>query len=533
MLRNYFKIAWRNLWKNKTFTLLNLGGLTLSLGACLIIFFWVKDELNYDTTGSNADRVYRVGLTLQANGQPDKKFALTSPLLAPVLVKDFPQIEKAVRFQSYGALIGYKDKHFFPTQHEFLFADSTFFEVFGFPMLKGDPHTVLDGANSVVITESVAQRYFGSEDPIGKMITCSDTILLKVTGVAKDLPATSHFRFEMVCSFRVLEKEGIDNTTGWWNDDYYTYLLLKDQKDAPLLDARITTIMDKYNGKEDKESGFRGLHFLQPLRSIHLHSDLSDEINPNGSIVSLRIFIAIAIFLLLVACINYINLTTATSFKRAKEIGIRKVAGAELGQLIAQFLSESVLITLTAMALAIGLAVLCLPLFDEMAQTQISSDTNFSVEAILSLIAFAIVLGMAAGLYPAFYLSGVRPVKVLKKSMEKKGSLLSLRKALVVFQFTLSVMLIVATIVALQQLRFMQTQDLGFDKQQVVAIRLRTQAQSLLAMTIKGALQKRCRCGIGHRIVHDTGYDAQQYRHLAGGRTAKPATNDAHPGRRL
>jgi putative ABC transport system permease protein len=311
MFKNYFKIAWRNLWKNKTFTLLNLGGLTISLAACLVIFFWVSEELNYDTAGANADRVYRVALTLRAKDQPDKQFAVTAAPLAPVLVKDFPEIKEAVRFETYSALIGYKNEHFF--NDKFLFADSTFFDVFGFPMSKGDPHSALNGTNSVVINESVAKKYFGNEEPIGKTITCNDTILLKVTGVAKDIPVTSHFYFDIICSFRVLENAQIDNTNNWWNDNYYTYILLKDPNAAPVLSTKIKNIMDKYNGEQNKAIGFTGLHFLQPLKSIHLHSDLRAELNPNGSIATLSIFIAIAVFLLIVACINYINITTATS----------------------------------------------------------------------------------------------------------------------------------------------------------------------------------------------------------------------------
>lgn len=487
MLKNYFRIALRNLWKNKTFTLLNLGGLTLSLAACIVIFFWVEAELNYDTAGKNADRVCRVALTLQVKGQADKQFALTAAPLAPVLVKDFPEIEKAVRLEPYGALIGSGNRHFFTDK--FLFADSTFFDVFGFPLLEGDPHTALAGTNSVVITESMAKRYFGKGDAIGKMVTLNDTIPLKVTGVAKDLPVTSHFGFEMISSFSLLRKANIDNADNWWGDDFYTYVLLKDPASFATLDGKLRNIMDKYYGKENKAMGMAGLHFLQPLRSIHLHSNLQNELSANGSIGSLRIFITIAIFLLVVACINYINLTTATSFKRAREIGIRKVSGAVLGQLMAQFLSESILITLADLLLAIGLASAGLPLFNGVAGTQISLGDYFSGGPLLLFGGFAIALGVIAGIYPAFYLSGVRPVKALKNIVEKRDSLLSLRKSMVVFQFTLSAVLIVATIVALRQLHFMQSQDLGFDKEQIVAIPLRTQAQSVAKERLKKELQ--------------------------------------------
>lgn len=487
MLNNYFKIALRYFQKNRAFAVLNLGGLTISFTACLLIFFWVSHEFSYDTAGANADRVYRVALTLHANGQPDKNFAVTAGPLAPVLAKDIPEVEKAVRFEAYGTTLGYEGRHFFTNQ--FLFTDSTFLDVFGYPMLKGDAHTALDGANSIVITESAAKKYFGSADPMGKMITCNDSILLRVTGVMKDLPGTTHFNVEVLCSLNVLLKYHIDGVEQWWNDDYYTYVLLKDPRSAAAVNGKIRNIMDRYNAKENKEMGINGLHYLQPLRDIHLRSDLNDEINPGGSIAALRIFIGIAVFLLVVACINYINLTTATSFKRAKEIGIRKVAGAQRRQLIGQFLSESILITILALLLATGIAITVLPLFNELAGTQISAQTYLSWPVALLIFGFVAGLGISAGLYPAIYLSGVQLVKIFKQGRGDRGGL-SLRKVLVVFQYTLSAILIVATIVCWQQLHFMQTRNLGFDQQQVVAMPLRTEKQSRSAQILKQEIRK-------------------------------------------
>ena len=486
MLRNYFKIAWRNLLRNKTFTLLNLGGLTISLAACLIIFFWVSEELNYDKSANNADRVFRVGLTLQVANQPDKQFAVTSPLLAPVLVKDFPEIEKVVRMAPATILIGYNKEQFF--NDKFLYADADFFSVFGYPLLKGDQQTVLKATNSAVISESLAKKLFGSIDnAIGKTITSNDTTLLTVTGVAKDIPANNHFHFDIVAPITLLGANALD---GWWNDSYYTYVLVKDPKSYTLLDSKITTIMDEYNGEQNKKIGLRGLHFLQPIRDIHLHSKLRSELRPNGSITSLRIFIGIAIFLLLIACVNYVNLSTATSFKRAKEIGMRKVAGAALSQLVAQFLSESVLIAVIALILAVGLAQLSLPFFNTIAGTEISLIDHLSLPAIALLIGFTILLGIIAGGYPALYLSRVRPVRALKKISGKQSGSLSLRKTLVVFQFSLSIILIIATIIALQQLNYMQSQNLGFSKEQVVAITLRTQEESNAKEIIKKEFEK-------------------------------------------
>ncbi len=486
MLKNYFRIAWRNLSKNKVFTLLNLGGLTISLAACLIVFLWASDELNYDTASQNADRVFRAALTLEAQDQPDKQFAVTAPPLAHVLMKDFPEIEKAVRITLSSVLVGYKNEHFFTDK--FLYADESFFDVFGYMLIKGNAHTALNEPNSAVITESMAKKLFGDvHNAIGKTITSNDTSLLNITGVAKDLPISNHFHFDIISSVKLLDPQALE---GWWNDNYYTYVLVRDAKSVPALDKKISTIMDKYNSEQNKAIGLRGLHFLQPVKSIHLHSDLGEELEPNGSIASLRIFIGIAIFLLIVACINYINLTTATSFRRAKEIGMRKVAGAALSQLVAQFLSESILIALTAFLFSIGLTQVCLPLFNNIAGTQISLAEHLSFPIVSLLIAFAVLLGVIAGLYPALYLSKIRPIKALKKISDTKSGSLSLRKALVVFQFSLSIVLIIATIVALQQLHYMQSHDLGFNKEQVLAITLRNQAESNAKEIIKKEFEK-------------------------------------------
>jgi len=486
MIKNYLKIAWRNLWKNKIFTLLNLGGLAISLAVCLIIYLWVNEELNYDKSAANADRVYRVGLTLEVANQPTKQFAVTSPLLAPVLLKDFPEIEKAVRLTQGLVNVGYNNEHFF--ENKFLYADADLFSVFGYPLLKGDPQTVLKGANSAVVSESIAKKLFGSADnAIGKTITADDTTLLMITGVVKDIPANNHFHFNIVAPITLL---GANALEGWWNDSYYTYVLLKDKISASALDNKITAIMDKYNGENNKKSGLKGLHFLQPVKDIHLYSKLRGELEPTGSISSIRIFIGIAIFLLLIACINYINLSTATSFKRAKEIGMRKVAGAALSQLIAQFLSESVLIAMISLVFAVALAQAFLPFFNTIADTQISLISHVSVSGIAVLTGFTMLLGIVAGGYPALYLSRVRTIRALKKISDHQSGLLSLRKALVVFQFSLSIILIIATIIALQQLHYMQSRDLGFDKEQVIAINLRTQAESNAKEIIKKEFEK-------------------------------------------
>ncbi len=479
MFKNYFKIAWRSLWKNKTFTALNLGALTVSLAACVVIYFWIDNELSYDTSATNADRVFRVALTIHAENQPDKHYAQTAPPLMPVLLKDFPEIEKAVRIDQAIPLISYNQQHLFA--ENFFYADAAFFEVFGYPLVKGDPHTVLNNTNAAVITESMAKKIFGTKKPIGQVITMNDTIPLTVSGIAKDLPLNNHFNFDIITSMKVLERQLGPNLMGtWWFDRFHTYILLKNPANAAALNTKIANIIDKYNAKQNKEFGLTGTHFLQPLKSIHLHSDLQDELKPNGDIQSLRILGWIAAFLLLVACINYVNLTTATSFNRAKEIGVKKVAGASFSQLMTQFLIEAVLLSFMATALAVVLAVTVMPLFNQLTDTQINAGAQVSPQFIAAMLFLSILLGIAAGFFPSFYLSRIKPLITIRKTFIKHGTSFSLRKVLVVFQFSVTVALIIATIVAWQQLHYMLTQDLGFNKEQVLNIPLhnRTEKES-------------------------------------------------------
>jgi len=488
MIRNYFKIAWRNLWKNKTFTALNLSALTISLAACLIIYFWIRYELSYDRSGANADRVFRVALKLELEKQPVKEFAVTAAPLMPALLKDFPEIENAVRFSGDNPLIGYNRQNFFTDR--FFYADSTFFEVFGYPLVKGDPNTIFSDINSAVITESIAKKLFSNKEPIGQVITMNDTTLLKISAVAKDLPPNNHFYFDIIVPMKLLERlVGPNGFSNWWNDNYYTYILLRDPKDAAALDTKIAGIIDKYNAKQNKEFGLKGTQYLQPLKSIHLHSDLRGELNPNGNIQSLRILGFIAFFLLLVACINYVNLTTATSFKRSKEIGIKKVSGATVLQLMMQLLTEAIVISFISIALAIVLAISLLPLFNKLADTQVSIATQVSIQFVVGLLLFSVLLGIAAGFFPSFYLSRIKPLITIRKTFLKPGATFSLRKALVVFQFSITVALIIATIIAFQQLRYMQSRDLGFNKDQVLDIPLRNRSEGTAKELLKSNFQ--------------------------------------------
>jgi putative ABC transport system permease protein len=253
MLKNYFTIAWRSLWKNKTFTALNLGALAVSVAACLVIYFWIHNELSYDTSGANADRVFRVGLVIHANNQPDKPYAGTAGPLMLTILKDFPEIEKAVRIDQANPLISYNQQHFFA--NKFFYADAAFFEVFGYPLVKGDPQTALNNTNTAVITESMAKKIFGTKEPIGQIITMNDTIPLTVSGVAKDLPANNHFNFDIITSMKVLESQLGPNLMGsWWFDVFHTYILLKNPDNAAALNTKIADIIEKYNARTKKSA---------------------------------------------------------------------------------------------------------------------------------------------------------------------------------------------------------------------------------------------------------------------------------------
>ncbi|MBN2174567.1 MAG: ABC transporter permease [Bacteroidales bacterium] len=469
MFKNYLKSSLRNLLKRKTYTLINVFGLAAGIASFLIIFLFITDELSYDRYHKNAHRIYRLVNVYDFEGVGENSASSPFPV-AFALKNDYPNlIENVVRvfnFQAPRSFIEHEDKKF--NERSFFFVDSTFFEIFDYHFILGNPETALKELNSVVLTESAARKFFGQEDPMGKTIKFETSLHLKVTGVIQDVPDQSHFRFDFLASMSSLRKTfgGQLPKTWVWNP-CWTYLLLKKDADPNDLEARFPEFVQKYFWDAEKDNITL---YLQPLTDIHLKSKLDYEITANNNISSIYILAAIGLFLLIIAIINYMNMSTATSAGRTREIGIKKVAGANRVQLILQFLGESLLITFVALLISLILIEFVLPVFNNFTGRSITLNELLEVKNILFVIMLWLVIGIASGIYPAFYLSSFRPVGILKSttSLGVKSGLP--RKILVVVQFTISISLIIATIIVRDQLNFMQNADLGFNKDDIVVV---------------------------------------------------------------
>ena len=478
MLRNYLKIAWRNLVRNKVYSAINIAGLAIGMATCLLIGLFVIDELSYDRFHANADRIYRVVLRGTVNGQQIRE-ANVMPPVAPTLRATFPDVQEATRLHIGGPTrFSYQNKAF--EEKGLVFADSTVFRVFSFPLLKGDEKTALSRPNTVVITSAIARKYFGDDDPIGKVLAIKkQQTAYTVTGVLADVPKSSHVHFDLLGSMATLPEA---NNTNWLQSNFFTYLLLPDGYDYRQLETKFRPVVAtnmippfaKALGVSQAELSRKGtalnLH-LQPLTAIHLRSDLkpNTELEPGGDIRYVYLFGSIALFMLLLACINFMNLSTAGAAKRAKEVGIRKVLGSERSKLIGQFLSESALFTFVSLGLALGLVLIGLPLFNTLSGKALNLSLLKTPYVLPALMGFGLVVSLIAGSYPAFYLSSFRPIVILKGLRLGSGRL-GLRSGLVVFQFLVSISLIIATTVVYRQLRYIQTAKLGYDKDQVVVV---------------------------------------------------------------
>ncbi len=475
MIKNYFKTAWRNILKNKVFSIINLLGLSIGISVCFVILLFVQDELSYDRFNVKADRIVRVLFQANMNGGKINE-ATVMPPTAQALKNDYPEVEEATRLHVGGRpKITYGDKKF--KDGEFAFVDPNFFKVFTLHFLKGDPATALLQPNTLVITKDFAEKYFGSEDPIGKILDFNNKdALYKVTGVIDKIPANAHFHFDM---FGSMEGYSNSKSDSWMTSDYFTYLVLKEGFDYKKLAAKLPNMVEKYMGPQIlKAMGMSLAQFrtkgnslgfaLQPLTDIHLHANSSYEMEPAGDIKYVYIFSAIAIFMLLIACINFINLSTASASKRAKEVGIRKVMGSRKFELVKQFLTESVLLTFIALLLSFGLVQLALPVFNELSGKNLH--IGFSLQPLLQLVALGLLVGLLAGIYPAFFLSSFNPIATLKGRLSASTKTLGLRSGLVVFQFFISISLIVGTIVIYQQMKYIQNKKLGYNKEQLLVL---------------------------------------------------------------
>jgi putative ABC transport system permease protein len=478
MLRNYLKTAIRNLWKNKGFSAINIVGLAIGLATCLLILIYVMDELSYDRYNDKVDRIYRLDGEIKFGGNHFILAVAPAPA-GPAVLRDYPEVEKEVRFRNNGGRQVKKGNQNI-REESVIMVDSTLFDVFTLPMIEGDPHTALKEAHSVVITERMAKKYFDETHVVGRTLVMNDSILYKVTGVIRDLPAASHFHFDFFLSLTESE-EAKRSDDGWLSNNFNTYLLLRKGTDAKKFEAKLGGLVTKYVAPllqaavnislEDFRKAGNTVSFpLTPLTAIHLHSNKSAELDANGNIQYVYIFGAIAAFILLIACVNFMNLSTARSANRAKEVGIRKVLGSLRGSLISQFMLESVLISFIGMLLALGFAWLLLPVFNQLSAKHMELGLFSRGWLWPSMLGLVLVVGLLAGSYPAFFLSAFRPIVVLKGNVASGFKTSWLRNSLVVFQFLISIFLLVGTAVIYRQLDYIHNRELGFNRGQVMII---------------------------------------------------------------
>lgn len=485
MIKNYLKVAWRNIWRNKVFSAINILGLSIGLACCILMFLFIQYELSYDRYNTNAKNIYR--LTSEAEGPNGKtNLAVTPAPWAPLMKKDYAEIKNYTRvLRAEKTDVGEPGKqHFY--ESDLLYADSTFFDVFSVELEKGNVSKALEQPNSIILTSETAIKYFGDADPIGKTLEVNSfvgRVSVQVTAVAKKLPPNSHFRFNALVSIQTLG----DISNFWAYHMFQSYVLLNDNSSVNTLEKKLPEFVNKYIANNPQADGKHDIH-LQPLTSIHLHSDMIGEVGINGDITYIYVFAGVALFILLIACFNFINLSTASSLSRAKEVGLRKVVGAERQQLMRQFLSETTLFALISLLLAVGITFLVLPLFNKLSDRELSVDFSSNYILTVVLIALIIVVGLLAGLYPAALLSGFKPVEVLKGKFLKNSRGISFRKLLVTLQFVVSIGLIASTILVSRQLNFLQNKKLGFDKENVVVMSLPKDMDSTKLASFKTSL---------------------------------------------
>lgn len=474
MFGNYLITAIRHLLKYKSSSAINVLGLAVGMACCVLIMLYVQDELSYDHHHRKKDRIYRIAESATVAGNP-VEVATTPPPWGPALAEDYPQIERFTRLMPSVSrwLIQYNSKRYY--EQDFVFADSSVFDVFTIPLIQGNAKSALTEPNTVVVSESMGAKYFGDESPIGKVLICDDKYEFTITGIMRDMTVNSHFRFDFLASYVSLESNRLYDEpstmqTQGLNHSVYTYLLLNENTPPADLEREFTGFLVKHLSEQLKSTGIEARPYLQPLTDIHLYSNLELEIHANSDIRYVYIFSSLAIFVLLIACMNFMNLSTARSAQRAQEVGIRKVLGANRNQLIKQFTVESIILSMIALLVAMGLVHLLMPLFNMMSGKAIT--VNYTTWLVPILVAIAVFTGILAGGYPAFFLSSFRPVAVLTGALKAGASNPILRNILIIIQFAVTITMIVGTVVVFSQLEYMQNKKLGFDKENVIVVRM-------------------------------------------------------------
>ncbi|HVV56210.1 MAG TPA: ABC transporter permease, partial [Mucilaginibacter sp.] len=511
MILNYFKIAFRRLQKHKLYTAVNLVGLTIGIASCLLIGLYIINEVSYDRFNKNADRIVRVVMQYGEGGK--QVVAVTGTKVGPQLKRSFPQVQSFVRLINGSAVIKKGDEIF--DEKRFLYADSSFLSIFSFPLLRGDTKTALDAPNKVVLSESMAKKYFGDADPIGQTLRINDSKDFQVTGIIADAPENSQVKYDFIASFTSLDAS---KTEQWFTANYVTYLLLHDKNQVSSFNKQLNDYMLGVSKNELHLEANSPLQYkLEPLLNVHLRSPY-DGLEPNGSLTTVYILGIIALLILVIACINYTNLATVQSGARSAEIGIRKVLGAQRGQLFNQFIGESFLLTFLSLIVAIILALVFLPYFNQLTGKVLSFSILLQPVPVVLLVFFCALIALVSGSYPAFVLSNARLINILKSGLRMTSSGGAFRRSLIVFQFFVSVCLIISTIVILQQLHYIQNKKLGYDKDHVIVLpvnwRMRPQYEAIKTeigrlpqvISVSGANAKPTFVQWGDGITADNGH---------------------------
>ncbi|NUO82443.1 ABC transporter permease, partial [candidate division KSB1 bacterium] len=474
MFANYLKIALRTLLRGKTYTALNVFGLAIGLTCFGLIAAWVMHELSYDRFHKKHERIYRIAGNVKTDAETFDQ-AVTAPPMAEALKQDYPEVENAVRLYMNDCIVRYGEKQFL--EERVLLADQSLFDMFDYRLSAGDLRTALREPYSLVLTQSLAEKYFGAENPLGKTMTLylldpsGNGAPYKITGVMPNPPRNAHFTFNMLGSFNTFETANPQARTSEWRyfwNGFYTYVLLKEGVDPKAFERKLPDYAERYLGEKMRELKMFYIFALQPLADIHLHSRLRYEIQPTSSMSTVYIFATVGLFILLIACINYMNLTTARSLGRAKEVGVKKVLGAVKPQLLRQFLVESTFVAALALGLSIILMELLQPFFFDLTGKALAP--FFSNKLLLLLAGTTLLVGLLSGLYPAFFISMFRPAQVLKGSFKSSKSGIALRKGLVVVQFAIAIVLLVGIGVVKAQIDFIRNKDLGFNKEELLIL---------------------------------------------------------------
>lgn len=472
MIKNYLKTALRNLWRKKSFSAINIIGLAIGMSVSILMLLFVLNEVTYDRFNTDSQNIYRIALNIDAQGRILNIPSVPAPM-GPALADNFPEVAQVGRLRTWGdVLISYEEKLI--EESRIIYADSGIFDIFSIDVVRGDPKTFLEAPFNLVITEEMAEKYFGDEDPMNKALKFDNEDVYTVSGVVKKMPDNSHFKFNILISLPTLNRTG-DGLDSWMNFNFYTYFKLQKNASTEGLSEKFHTLLMDNTPEQIKQLDIKIDLYLEPLTSIHLHSHTEGEMEPGGNVAYIWILTTIAIFVLLIACINFMNLSTAQSVHRAKEVGMRKVLGAQRGKLIIQFLGETMLLSFLSFVLSMLLIQILLPAFNQLSQKELAFNPFQNWMVTLGFIGITIFVGLIAGTYPAFFLSSDSPIDVFRSQFKAGRGHRFFRNGLVTFQYVISIALICSTFIVFFQMRFVKEFDLGFENEQVMVIHYRGQ----------------------------------------------------------